>query len=399
MWCPVKPDNINRSGPEYRFLSPLSKERRPPMKKRRLTGLLCAFALLCVLALPALGSSGGTTVYLLAANDKFCDLPGDVRPVAVDGTVYIPYSIFDKDITGVDLGVYYGIDQAGDTILNLYSLNGMLTFSLKMGICKDNQDNTMDFWALTRSGIPYVPAAAVCRFFGLNYSFLPTSDRGTLIRISNANASLSDSLFLTSASNGMSIRYNNILQGLAPLATPTPAPVPTPTATPAPEGSKGNIRVYLAVDASTAQEDLTALFPSGVRGLFLFTPDSLARQSALVRQVVARGHSVGLIVSGSLAEAQAQLEEGNRLLSHIARIKTRIVSAPAALTAGLTAGGWSCWQANTTGSTATALLSGLEAKRSVGRLTLPANASIVSRVISQVRSDGYTLRQPLETEL
>ncbi len=233
----------------------------------------------------------------------------------------------------------------------------------------------------------------------MNYSFLPTSDRGTLIRISNANASLSDSLFLTSASNGMSIRYNNILQGLAPLATPTPAPVPTPTATPPPEGSKGNIRVYLAVDASTAQEDLTALFPSGVRGLFLFTPNSLARQSALVRQVVARGHSVGLIVSGSLAEAQAQLEEGNRLLSHIARIKTRIVSAPAALTAGLTAGGWSCWQANTTGSTAAALLSGLEAKRSVGRLTLPANASIVSRVISQVRSDGYTLRQPLETEL
>ena len=57
MWCPVKPDNINRSGPEYRFLSPLSKERRSPMKKRRLTGLLCAFALLCVLALPALGSS------------------------------------------------------------------------------------------------------------------------------------------------------------------------------------------------------------------------------------------------------------------------------------------------------------------------------------------------------
>ena len=99
------------------------------MKKRRLTGLLCAFALLCVLALPALGSSGSATVYLLAANDKFCDLPGDVRPVAVDGTVYIPYSIFDKDITGVDLGVYYGIDQAGDTILNLYSLNGCLLYT------------------------------------------------------------------------------------------------------------------------------------------------------------------------------------------------------------------------------------------------------------------------------
>ena len=46
-----------------------------------------------------------------------------------------------------------------------------------------------------------------------------------------------------------------------------------------------------------------------------------------------------LVKSGTIT--QAQLEEGNRLLSHIARIKTRIVSAPAALTAGLTAAGWS----------------------------------------------------------
>lgn len=369
------------------------------MKKRRLPALLALLALICALALPALGASGSTTVYLLAANDKFCDLPGDVRPVAVDGVIYVPYSVFDKDTTGVDLGVYYGIDQTGDTILNLYSLSGMLTFSLKMGTCKDNQDNDMGFWALKRYGIPYVPASAVCRFFGLNYSFLPTSDRGTLIRISNSNASLSDSLFLTSATNGMTIRYNNILQGLAPLATPTPVPTPTPAATPAPEGSKGNVRVYLAVDASQAQGDLTTLFPSGVRALFLFTPDSLTIQSALVRQAVAKGHSVGLIVSGNLSQAQSQLEEGNRLLAHIARVRTRIVSAPSGLTQGLTAAGWSCWQPNTTGATAAALLSNLEVKRSVGRLTLPANTGVIRQVVTQVRRDGYTLRQPLETEL
>ena len=41
---------------------PSLQRKEAPMKKRRLTGLLCAFALLCVLALPALGSSGGTTV-------------------------------------------------------------------------------------------------------------------------------------------------------------------------------------------------------------------------------------------------------------------------------------------------------------------------------------------------
>ena len=58
--------------------------------KKRTMALLCALALLLAGALPALearASGGGETVYLLAANDKFCDLPGGVQPVAVNGTI------------------------------------------------------------------------------------------------------------------------------------------------------------------------------------------------------------------------------------------------------------------------------------------------------------------------
>lgn len=372
--------------------------------KKRLAALLCAVVLLCAAALPR-AEAAASTVYLLATNDKMCDLPGGLLPVAVSGTIYVPYLVFDKATTGVDLGVYYGLTQERGTILTLYSLSGYLTFTVNMGICVDNQDTQMDFRAVIRNGVVYVPAAAVCNFFGLTYSFLPTTDRGTLIRITSSSSTLSDSVFLSSASGGMNHRYNNIINGQEPMATPTvntPAPTvpPQPSGTPAPGSTtKEDVHVYLAVDASQAGEGLLSLFPSSTHALFLFTPDSLAPQSALIRQAVAAGHSVGLIVDGSAEDALEQLERGNELLTHIARIRTRIVSAPERLTASLTGAGWSCWTPNVTGSTSADLLRGLESKKSVGRVTLPANTSVVSRVLSQLRADRYTLRQPLETNL
>ena len=52
-------------------------------RKNRLSALLCTLAILCALAVPAAGSSGNTPVYLLATNDKFCDLPGKNRTIRV----------------------------------------------------------------------------------------------------------------------------------------------------------------------------------------------------------------------------------------------------------------------------------------------------------------------------
>ena len=86
--------------------------------KKRLAALLCAVVLLCAAALPR-AEAAASTVYLLATNDKMCDLPGGLLPVAVSGTIYVPYLVFDKATTGVDLGVYYGLTQERGTILTL----------------------------------------------------------------------------------------------------------------------------------------------------------------------------------------------------------------------------------------------------------------------------------------
>ncbi len=380
------------------------------MKKRRFSAFLCALVLLCTLAVPAWGSSN-TPVYLLAANDKFCDLPGGALPMAVGKVIYIPYSIFDRNLTGVDLGVYYGITlEHGSTVLTLYALSGMLTFTVNDGQCVDNLGNAMNFHAVTRNGVPYVPAAAVCSFFGLQYSFLPTTDRGTAIRITNpASPHMDDGNFLTAARGAMSTRYNQVLQSLAPqpsapAATPTPAP---PVSSRPPEGSNEDVRIYLSIDASQAGSDLTGLFPSGVYALFLFTPDSLSAQAAQVRKAVAAGHSVGLLIDGSLdAETTlAQLEEGNRLLNHIARIKTRIVAGSGGLSGSLRdslrTAGWAVWNpSHRNAASPSTIQTVLGSRPSTVRMDLTATPlSSVSRVVSVLQRNGYELRQPLETDL
>lgn len=369
--------------------------------KKKWTALACAMALLFALSLPALSVNETPGVYILAVNDKFCDLPGGALPTVSNGVVYVPYSVFDKNATGVDLGVYYGIGlgQSRGTTITLYSREGkMLIFEINMGTCLDGDGNTMPFRGTAKNAVPYVPIAAVCAFFGLKYSFLPTTNRGTLIRVASSTATMTDNQFLSTGAQGMTTRYNNILKNMD-LPVPSTSSTPAPAISAAPGGAKGDVRVYLAVDASHADESLLALFPSDVRILFLFSPDALAGQSALVRKAVAAGHSVGFTVSGSPEEAQEQLARGNRLLSHITRTRTRLVYAPEELREDLTASGWLCWRPNVNESASYTILSLVDKARSDVRVQLPESLSVIGRTIPQLREDGYDLRVPIETDL
>lgn len=374
----------------------------------RITALLCALALVCALVLPAWGAPS-TPVYLLVANDKFCDLPGGALPVAINGIIYIPYSTFDRNLTGVDLGVYYGITPEHGTVLTLYSRNRTtLTFHLNMSTCEDDQGNVMNFSATSRNGIPYVPAAAVCNFFGLQYSFLPTADRGTVIRISDLSTPhMDDSTFLTSARSAMTTRYNQVLQSLSPQpSAPASTSTPVPAVSRPPAGSNEDIRIYLSLDASQWMGELASLFPAGIHALLLFTPDSLADQSALIRKAIAAGHSVGILLDGSMdvQTALEELERANDLLGHIARIRTRIValSAPSSsLETALAEADWILWRPNLRSALdPNALQTTLGIRPAVFRIDLTATrATLIPQVVSALRREGYELRRPLETEL
>ena len=366
--------------------------------KRRFSALLCAL-LLCAL-LPIRASA--STVYLMALNDKMCDLPGGLLPVTVNGSLCIPYSIFDNAITGVDLGVYYGLSQDNGPILTLYSRSGYLTFHVNDGRCVDDQGNEKNFSAATRYGTIYVPLAAVCSFFGLRYAVMYTPDRGTLVRVTNQNATVDDTTFLKYAAQSMAYRYNNIVKSQEPVPTPVPQPTTPPTTQPdRTDPNRDPVRVYLAVDGDQAVVTFPDSLSPAVPGLlFLFTPDALPGQAALVRKAVAAGHSIGLTVTADTPEAaEAQLKRGNELLRHIARCRTRIAAVPYALTERLTADGWSCWVPNVGLTTLSGIQRELEQKQSLGRVTLIPSPALVNQLVRELRSDRYTLRQPLETEL
>lgn len=372
--------------------------------KKRFWAVLCALSILLGVLLPARASQGNSTVYLFAANDKICDLPGGLLPVSIGGTIYVPYTAFDKSITGVNLGVYYGIDQSQGTVLTLVALPGSLSFYVNDGICLDGLGNEMDFKAVNRNGAIYVPAAAVCRQFKLTYSVLPTPDRGTLIRLSNSSATLTNDTLISIMTLAMSSRYNKIVGASTsqPSTTPRPSQGPSsPTASPGLDQPHEGDRLYLALDASQADPSILDVFSaSQPRVLFLFTPDSLAAQASLVRKAVAAGHSVGLRVTADNAQqALEQLEQGNDLLTHIARTRTHIVWADTALTSALEQQGWRCWRANVSGNTATAILRDMDSRKGEARVTLPAESSVISRILTQARRDSYDLRVPLETSL
>ena len=74
------------------------------MKRRLLT---MAVILVLLLGLSPRADAVDIKVYQLALNERFMDneLTPTNMPVNVNGTIYIPYTAFDRTITGVDLGV------------------------------------------------------------------------------------------------------------------------------------------------------------------------------------------------------------------------------------------------------------------------------------------------------
>ena len=388
---------------------------------------LCALVLATLLVLPWGSAAGEPDVYQLAVNESFLDRDGLTAanmPVAVGGIIYVPYTVFDnnKNTTGVDLGVScLEYNAAESYTLTMFSLKGTLIFDINAQTCLANQEY-VEMRAIVRNGKTFVPANGVCQFFGLQYSYRPTETAGTLIRIKNGYAALSDERLLNSSESYRQDRYDRYIQSLnaAPTATPDPtpstAPIPDPTPE-VPEETPG-LWVYLAVrcEGEDTQLDgiLTALKRRGEQALFLFRPEELAGLDGQVRRVVGAGHAVGLLVDGSEAEAAlAALEEGNALLAELAWTRSHIVcleNGNKAARRAVEEAGWRLWSANLDASpyegeravNVSGILSQLEKRRSAVRMELTGSAAAsasLERLLLQMEQNEYRLRPVLETEL
>ena len=402
--------------------------------------LLAVFCLALLLTMAPGASAVELKVYQLALNDRFMDneLTVTNMPVNVNGSIYIPYTAFDRNVTGVDLGVFYGQEKSDTAYrLTLYSRSGTyLTFDLLEQTCfltQDGQREAQSIRAVIRYDKVYVPASAVCRIFDLQYVYTPTRTAGDLIRIKSNSAVLSDAAFLDAAASALQSRYDNYIQSLTP--TPTTAPVPTAKPTPT-GGSSGGDNVIVTTPPVIDEGGSETETPSEVRevlltfrceggggldgilgvlaarnltALFLFPAEELEANSEQIRAALGQGHSVGLM-TGADGAAEA-LAEGNAVLERIAWYRTHIALVEGAdqeERGALYEDGWSLWLETVNGVPAgsslgvSTILNRIDRSSGVVRLTLDdsaATADGLSNLLQRLAGESCTFPPVLETRL
>ena len=397
------------------------------MWKRLLAGL-CAAALLAVLIQGyAAGEEWDANVIFLALNDSPVPLSDSTMPINVGGTIYLPYFMLDANQNGgIRLGIINGGQDRVKNTLTLYNTEPKnLTFDLRTGLSYDYfpDGERQTPTAIIRNGQIYVSASSTCSYFGVRYIYsnIQFGDKSyPYIRIRTDNVSLDDSSFKSSASTTYLIQLQNYYRSVTGQSgdgtnAPTTSPLPTvPNQTQEDDQDRGGVRVYLAVRSDTGAAGagmLDQLRGYGWGCLLLVPADQVAQRDDLIRQAVGEGHMVGFITdAGDLSQARRELEEANEVLSHVALTNTRIVLAEdPAVAQGLENAGWLCWEDDIDGvpgersvSTVYYQISRrLEDRKNRAGITLDdsdTSASVLSRLLSTLREDGYSVRLAVESE-
>lgn len=386
-------------------------------KRRVIVTLLTA--VLCLglfLPLPAQAAD----LYFTSINDRATPLTADTMPFWSGGLLYVPYSVFDKNLNeiSVDLGLSASYGRNGNTV-TIYSTRQMLTFDLTAGNCRDElSGEVFSSRAIMRNSRPFVPLGMVCSFFGLQYSYnaVPYIPQAYLVRIKNSDVVLDDATFIDAASNLLNMRLRAYTQSLNPGESTSPS-TNSGTATTQPEEpvSPTNIPTYLAVRCGSAEglsTILSALDSAGRYAVFFLTPQLLEEESDLVRQIIGTGHSIGILAEGDdVDQTRLLLEQGNRVLEKQVLSRSTLAYVPKDQQDALTSEGWVCWNetlllspSDTVGavSFANSTINRLNGRMRATYLTLEGGANggrVLSRLLRQLNEQHFILQVPIETML
>ena len=385
--------------------------------KRGALALLLTLTL-CLGALPL--SVSAADLYFTALNERVELLTSGSMPFWYGGVLYVPYSVFDKDLntTQIDLGLNVSYNSRTRSTVTIYNLRQqMLTFDLNSGTCLDElTGETYDARAIMRNGKPYLPVGTVCAFFGLSWSYtaLPSIPDGYLVRITNGDVVLDDATFIDAAGNTLDARLQQYTQSLNSAAT---TPTPSQPSDPQPEEpiSPNDTPAYLAVlgaGADGLSGTLDALDAAGRYALFFLTPQVLEEEGDLVRRMLGSGHLVGVLAQGEdLDQTRALLERGTAALEAQAHTRTTLVYAPEGQRTALEGEGWVCWNETlllspdssvSPSAFASRALSRLEGRELAAYLTLEGGedaARVLPTLLRRLTSDHFILGVPIETRL
>ncbi|MEM5780529.1 MAG: hypothetical protein AAGU02_05225 [Lawsonibacter sp.] len=384
------------------------------MKQTRMIRRFLALALCAVLLLPIPVSAAD--VYFTSINDNLLPLTSETMPVWSGGLLYVPYTVFDSNYTGVSLGLYCTYSQNSNTV-SIFNLRQMLVFDLSSGSARnDMTGETFSARSIVRNGRPYLPLNSVCDFFGLSRSYTAIN-QGYLVRIKNDAVVLSDAKFIDAAGDLINRRLKEYTQSLNPGTDNTPSTPSTPSTptTPDSDGTSADVRTYLAFRCQGGDgvaDLLDALDSGGVYALFLFSPQVLEEEGDLVRRILGTGHSIGLLAEGdTLAQTQELLAQGNRLLEQIALTRACLALVPQDQRSALEGEGWVFWRETMSLSPSVTVGPNTFAYNTVrqltGRtkntyLTLDGNANaarILPSLLRQLGSKHFVVNIPMETRL
>lgn len=314
------------------------------MKKRAAAALCAGMLLLLSIAMAGARAVGRVTVYFMVVNETVLELRADTMPFMSGGDVYVPYTMFDPNVTGINLGVFalYG----SNTAMVYDRSGGMLVFDLAANTTETSDGTLLSQTAIRRNSMVFLPVALVCSYFDLDWNMPVDPDYGFIVRVVNSSARLSYDEFLVAAKYVMTLRYNEYVRSIgggerdpepsASSASPSPTPTPTPTPTPAvthtpapsvpgvsppPTPQGGTVYLAFSCDSGGSTADIAAaLERRSTFGLFFFRPEDLTARDDEVRALAAAGHKIGLLLDGAdEAAREEQARYGNELLSHILR--------------------------------------------------------------------------------
>ena len=290
-------------------------------RKKWLPALALCAALILAVAIPAFGSAGTGTVYLMAVNERVLDVTAENMPIVMNGVLYVPYTMLSVRDTGINLGVNALYSSIKRTVLVSNGQSGIL-FDLQTNTAQDLQGNPMTVRAMVRNSMIFLPIDYLCSYFGTISCSRVRSQYGIVIRLTNAAAVLQNLDFVNLAENYLASSLRGYYASIEPETT-NPMPTAPPSAPPV------EAEVLLALRWGEQAEEIALLLEDrGARALFLFTAEELREQDDTARRLAAAGHTVGLTLTGGDAETcVAQLGEGRRLLGSIARYYALVVSA------------------------------------------------------------------------
>lgn len=271
--------------------------------KKTIAAILIIAMIAVAIALPSFAAE---TIYFTSVNNILMQLSDDTMPINYNGSIYVPYSVFNSH----ELGTFAVYSQSAQ-IVTVFGNGVQLYFNLQDGTTYDTYDTQYRQRAISSNGRIYLPVAFTCEYFGINYSVISGNKYGNIVRMTVGDA-LDDATFSSAASALMKSRlddYNKSKATPTPTITSTPTPTPTPSRTPSAgnpnEPDHSDVSVYLSffgIDPQQTPRILSMLQIRANTAAFFVTPEEISAYPDIIRRISGSGHILG-IICGSDIEA------------------------------------------------------------------------------------------------